>query len=432
MCRRTLHLTNAWHATSGGIGTFYRSLLDAANAIGHELRLVVPGERDGVEEAGAYGRIYHVRSPRAPLNRSYRVMFPDHYLRARGEIRRIVDAERPDLIEICDKYTLPYLGGLLRVGKLRGIDLRVPIVGLSCERMDENMLAYVSASGAGRSFSRWYMKNIYFPQFDHHIANSEHTAEELREASRGHKVRRGVWVCPMGVDVARFSPRLRSMEMRASLLERCGGSAASSILLYVGRLAPEKNLPLLVDTLEELVRRERGDYRLVIAGQGMSRSSLERTCRRRVPGRFCFLEHVADRAELSRVYASSDIFVHPNPREPFGIAPLEAMASGLPLVAPNAGGVISYANASNAWLASPEARAFADAVEAVGADRRSRQLRLARGLETAALFDWPAISRDFLKLYAEMIELYRGERSEPARAPKFYSTLGDAWGRELC
>ena len=63
-----------------------------------------------------------------------------------------------------------------------------------------------------------------------------------------------------------------------------------------------------------------------------------------------FCGHVDARA-LARLYASCDVFVHPNPREPFGIGPLEAMASGVPLVLPAAGGVLSYANADNAWLA---------------------------------------------------------------------------------
>ena len=145
MSLKTLHLTNAWHATSGGIGTFYRSLLDAANATGHQLRLVVPAEADSIQEVGAYGRIYQVKSARAPLNGSYRFLYPLHYLRPHGRICEILNAEQPDLIEICDKYTLPYLGGLLRIGKLKGVELKAPIVGLSCERMDENLAAYFGA-----------------------------------------------------------------------------------------------------------------------------------------------------------------------------------------------------------------------------------------------------------------------------------------------
>ncbi len=430
MSLKTLHLTNAWHATSGGIGTFYRSLLQAANEVGQPLRLIVPGAADRIEEAGAFGRIYHVKSSHAPLNRNYRFLYPPHYLRPGGKICRILNAERPDLIEVCDKYTLPYLTGLLRIGRLKGVHLRVPVLGLSCERMDENMLAYFSRSAAGRRFCRWYMKNIYFPQFDHHIANSEHTAEELRTAARGHKVRRGVWVCPMGVDCSSFSPSMRSTSLRAALLAKAGARDESTLLLYAGRLDPEKNLNLLVETLEVLNRHDPGDYRLLVAGQGMSRASFERSCRGRVPGKVLFLGHIADKAELARIYASCDTFVHPNPREPFGIAPLEAMASGLPLVAADAGGITSYANDSNAWLAPADAASFARRISRVHADLRERERKVAGAIETAAAFDWPMIAREFLQLYREVARSFQDGR-DPVRAPYFYSTQGDYWGREI-
>jgi alpha-1,6-mannosyltransferase len=216
---KTLHLTNAWHRGSGGIGTFYRALIDAANEGGHYIRLVVPGESTRVEEAGEFGRIYHVSAPRAPLNGSYRILYPYRFLWPGTAIQRILNEERPDLIEVSEKYSLPYLTGLLRIQSLRGVNFRPSVVGMSCERMDENMAAYLSRSSAGLWFTRWYMKWVYFPMFDHHIAVSEHAAEELREASRGHKVERGVWVRPMGADTKRFSPARKSPAARKRLLQ---------------------------------------------------------------------------------------------------------------------------------------------------------------------------------------------------------------------
>jgi hypothetical protein len=89
-----------------------------------------------------------------------------------------------------------YLAALLRLGWLTG-HYRPAVVGLSCERMDENVAQYIS---------RFYMRRLYFPMFDHHIAISAHVAGELREASRGHDVRRGVWVRPMGAECDLFHP----------------------------------------------------------------------------------------------------------------------------------------------------------------------------------------------------------------------------------
>lgn len=88
-------------------------------------------------------------------------------------------------------------------------------------------------------FAQLYMRYIYFAQFDHHVANSEYTAAELIPASRGHTTRRGIWVCPMGVDTQMFTPR----PARAHAGRR---------LLYAGRVAREKNVQLLIQALERL------------------------------------------------------------------------------------------------------------------------------------------------------------------------------------
>ena len=249
-------------------------------------------------------------------------------------------------------------------------------------------------------------------------------------ASKGHKIRRGIWVRPMGVDCSGLSPQLRSTGLRRSLAERAGGTEQSIVLLYVGRLVPEKNLGLLATSLRELIRRGGGDYRLVIAGEGMSRATFERACAEAAPGRVLFLDHVTDREELGRLYASCDVFVHPNPSEPFGIAPLEAMASGLRLVAPNTGGITSYADTSNAWLAPPDAVSFADAIEQAREDSERKSQRLACALKTAARHDWPSVAGQFLELYRDLAFAFQ-QQTEPEAAPQFVSTLGDRWGREV-
>jgi len=233
---KTLHLTNAWHAQSGGIGTFYRALFQAAERDGHLMRLVVPGNVTHTERVGASGIIYHITAPPAPIAGNYRMLFPHRFLFPYTAIQRIVNAERPDLIEISEKYTLPYLGGLLRTGRLPGVSVRPVVVGASHERMDENMVAYLSGRPAAARFCQWYMKSIYFPMFDHHVTVSEHTAVELIRASEGHKVRRGVWITPMGVDCGRFSSSAQSPSLRAKLLHRAGATEGITILLYAGRL----------------------------------------------------------------------------------------------------------------------------------------------------------------------------------------------------
>jgi glycosyltransferase involved in cell wall biosynthesis len=201
--------------------------------------------------------------------------------------------------------------------------------------MDENMARYISNGPLFRRFCRWYMRWLYFPLCDHHVAVSPHTAGDLHDASFPHRVRRGVWIRPMGADCRLFAPDRRSPTRRRWLEALAGAPEGSTLLLYVGRLAPEKNLDLLIDTMRMLEERDSGEFHLLIAGDGLLRAQLEQLCLRDLPGAVRFLGHVRDREVLADVYANCDVLVHPNPREPFGIAPLEAMASGLPIVGPD-------------------------------------------------------------------------------------------------
>lgn len=425
---KTLHLTNAWHPASGGIATFYRALLEAANREGHFMRLVVPGESTRVEEAGPFGRIYYLESPHAPFDTNYRILYPHRFLFPGTAIQRILNEERPDLVEISEKYSLIYLGGLLRTRRLPGVSLRPAVVGVSHERMDRNMAVYLNRSAVARGFCRLYMRWIYFPMFDHHITVSRHIAEELIPASRGHKVRRGIWVCPMGVDCELFHPARRSADSRQRLLTSLNASGETTILLYAGRLSPEKNLALLVDMMSRL---ECGDFLLLIAGAGIELDELRHRCVRRNLQNVFFLGHIGDRDALADLYANADIFVHPNPREPFGIAPLEAMAAGLAVIAPNSGGLVSYANESNAWLANPNPEEFAAAARLIRADAPGRRRKTAAARATAEAFHWRHITTGLLQLYRDIAATARDRRSTPKLSPHWWSTPGDLLGREI-
>jgi alpha-1,6-mannosyltransferase len=416
---KSLHITNAWHSTSGGIGTFYRALFDVAAMEGHHIRLVAPGEKDSVERIGEHGLVYLVAAPRAPLNPDYRLIYPHRFLFPQSALQRILNHEEPDLVEVSDKYSAPYLTGLLRTRRLPGVRCRPVTIGMSHERMDDNMSVYLTRHVLGRAFCRWYMRWIYFPMFDHHLTVSEHTAEELILASRGHKIDRGIWVSPMGVDKMLFTPMRRSEASRAAFRAAALASPGQTILFYAGRLAPEKNLDLLLSTTALL---DPALFQLVVAGDGIAREHLERECVRKGLRHVTFLGRINDRRRLADYYAAADVFLHPNPREPFGIAPLEAMASGLPLIAPNSGGIRSYATAENAWLAAAHPASFAEAVHAACANEVERQTRAVRARRTAEAHDWNLVARRYLALYRDIHAVTRSPGVRPHIAPRAWST----------
>ncbi|MGC4082854.1 MAG: glycosyltransferase family 4 protein [Vicinamibacterales bacterium] len=293
-------------------------------------------------------------------------------------IRQIVRDEQPDIVEVCDKHSLFYIAGLVRKGWFGRVG-RPTLVGMSAERFDDNVTTFLAGDRVGTAFARWYMREIYTPMFDFHLANSVYTAQELLDVLPPH--RQGVvHVAPPGLSNDAFTvPPGR--DGRETILGLTGGGERTRLIAYVGRLSREKNLGLLVDMLERLIASETDNgpvHQLLVAGEGPERDR-PLTARTRLGGRIHLLGNLPGGLAVRRLLSSVDLFVHANPKEPFGLAPLEAMACGIPVVVPDRGGVLS-ADHNTAWLAAPTPEAFATIVRTV-LDRPD----IARSRVTAAL-----------------------------------------------
>lgn len=401
---KSVHLTNYYHKNSGGISTSFNNLLDAAERHERHVRLIVPGETEAVEEVNPFARIYYVPARYSPIfDKRYRIMMPWQYMVKDSIIRRILLEERPDIIEVTDKYTLSLLGVMIRTNNFKKLG-RPMLIHFSCERMDDNIGSFLARGTAGRWFARRVIGNYTMPTFDFHIANSAYTAEEFfNSLSTEHNPRRSnrflnwcwrafkaprvaveerIFVCPRGVDPKHFSPDRISDEVRREMIGRAGVPEDAVVLLYAGRISPEKNIGLLVDLMKILSKDEDQDYRLLVAGDGPQADWLRQQTDLHFPSKVTQLGHL-DKQTLADYYANADIFVHPNPREPFGIAPLEAMASGVPTVAPNAGGILSYATNENAWLIEPTGESFANAIREIVENAALRETKIEKALETA-------------------------------------------------
>jgi phosphatidylinositol alpha 1,6-mannosyltransferase len=211
----------------------------------------------------------------------------------------------------------------------------------------------------------------------------------------------GVW--SRGVDPAVFSPRFRSEPWRAAV----GAGPADLVVSYIGRIAREKNLGLLLEAWEALAP-ERGGAQLVLVGRGPLEDDIRR---REIPG--VHVTGLLQGVELSTAYASADIFAFPSSTETFGNSLLEAMGSGLPCLVAGAGGVLEFAEHDrNAWLTAPDsAPALLDGLRRLLTDAALRR-RLAEGaLATARERDWAAVYDGLLDDYRAAIAAKNATRA---------------------
>ncbi|HVF30394.1 MAG TPA: glycosyltransferase [Pyrinomonadaceae bacterium] len=428
---KSVHITNYYHKSSGGISTSFNNLLAAAVRHRRHVVLIVPGESEDVEHVNEYAKIYYVPAKYSPLfDKRYRIMMPWQYMLKDSIIRKILLDERPDLIEVTDKYTLSLLGVMIRTNNFKKLG-RPILVHFSCERMDDNVGSFLTRGALGKWFARRVIGNYTMPNFDYHIANSAYTAQEFYESlSPDENPRRSkdflnwcwrffraprvagserIFVCPRGVDSALFTPDRKSNEVKREMRKRAGVPADVTVRLYAGRISPEKNIELLIDTMKILASDESRDYRLLVAGAGPQADWLRSEGEKVAPGKIKLLGHL-EKGTLADYYANADVFVHPNPKEPFGIAPLEAMASGVPTVAPKAGGILSYATNDNAWLVEPTGEAFAAAIGEVVENDDLRALKIARAVETARINTREASTDRLFATYDKIYEDFQKRR----------------------
>jgi alpha-1,6-mannosyltransferase len=243
----------------------------------------------------------------------------------------------------------------------------------------------------------WRGMGALLDRFDATFVAGKKQSERLRAAGL-----RRVEHVPFGVDATTFNAARRSDSRRRDLL---GGAAeATALIVGVGRLAVEKRWDVALEAFGRL-RAER-DAILVLFGDGPERSRLEQ----RAPPGVRFAGFEPDRSRLAAALASADLLVHACPFETFGLAVAEAVASGLPVVVPDAGGAAeSWDPACGESYRSLDSLACAAAMGRILARNRGELRR--RALEASARV--PTHRGHFervLSIYGDLLREREGKR----------------------
>ncbi|WP_257234064.1 glycosyltransferase [Streptomyces sp. JV178] len=332
---RIVRLANFVAPASGGLRTALRELGRGYQAAGHHPVLVVPGERYTDRET-EQGRVITLPGPLLPGTGGYRVLVD------KRRVASLLESLRPDRLEVSDRTTLRWTGAWARRA-------RVPAVMVSHETADGVLRTWgLSETMARRAADALNVRTAH--TYARVVCTTEFAEREFVRIGARNVVR-----APLGVDLVGRHPGLRDPEVR----ER-HAREDDVLLVMCSRLSVEKRPGTALDALEALLRRGRRAV-LVVAGDGPLRARLEQRARG-LP--VTFLGHVADRHLLGALQASADVCLAPGPAETFGLAALEAMACGTPVVASSSSALPEVVGSAGA-TAADSGTSFADAVESL-------------------------------------------------------------------
>lgn len=324
---RIVDIAEFYAPKGGGVRTYINAKIAAGNAAGHEIVIIAPGPEDRTDVIGR-SRIIWVKAPVLPVDRRYHVFWSE------APVHALLEAEAPDLVEASS----PWQGARIVAHWNSARGRATPKVLF---QHADPVASYpqqwfggrLSVDTIDRLFGGYwrYLRGVA-AGFDAIVVGGPWMAERLHAQGLPMPI-----PVPMGVDTTTFSPRRRSPELRGELLAECGLSPDATLLIGVGRHHIQKLWPLAIDAVGR-AQAAGANIGFVQIGDGMARGAVERAARK-VP-HVVLKGHVGDRDTLAAMLASGDALLHASSSETYGLAVAEALAAGLPLVAPAGGAVL--------------------------------------------------------------------------------------------
>ena len=359
---RVVYCTDTYPPQVNGVSVVTAISVEGLRARGWDVHVIAPKYPESAAGA-ADANMTAIPSVSLPMYPDVRLVAPDYF-----SVRRAIDRFRPDIVHC----TTEFLVG--RLGQMAAARARVPLVTSYHTDFSRYMTSYGVpwlARPVSRYIARFHKRALrtYTP--------SRASRDDLRLLGVSDVV---VWGC--GVDAERFHPSRRSQELRVKL-----GIDGAFTFLYVGRLAAEKGVDVVIEAYRRAeTRLPPGATRLVIAGAGPE----ERRIRAAAPPGTVFLGFLDRETALPELYASADAFAFASTTETLGLVVLEAMASGLSVVAAPAGGVAEHLRDGENGLeyAANDVGACADAMVRLATDG-ALSVRLRAGARrTAEALSW--------------------------------------------
>ena len=377
------------YPTINGVATFSRNLARGLAAHGHEVLVIAPSQTGKAsKEVDGNHVIVRTVSVVFPFYQNFRIS-----LNPAREVRKVIQDFDPDVIHI---QMLMWIGqAAMRYGNKLGI----PIVSTN-HAMPENLMDNLRLLAP---FSRPinYILKAYGTRF-HSKADfvTLPTQSAIDMFGAGDKISVPMEAVSNGIDLGRFTPS----EAPKELYKKYHLPTDKPIVSYIGRLDAEKHLPVLLKAFVK-VRAAQPDAHLLVVGDGTEATALRALSRSLgIDKHVSFTGRVSDE-ELVQLHKVGTVYCMPSPAELQSIATLEAMASGQPVVAVDAGALRELCqDKRNGYLCKQDdVEGIAEGIIAIVSDPKKRKAMSKESLAIAQTHDLETTLKKFEQIYTDLI-----------------------------
>lgn len=336
---RIAHIANLYGPKSGGLKTAMNSIAQEYTNLGHDVMLIVPGERDLVTKK-PFGTVVEIKAPIIPFSGGYRIIFDTN--KVKEELKKF----SPDFLEISDRTTLLRLADW---AKTESIDTAF----YAHERVDKVVAAFLPFLPFKKPLIDYANQKIA-NKVDHIIATTEYAATEFRRLNLSNNVNSKLAILPLGVDLKQFTPENFNSELRTNI-----GSGVK-IILACTRFSKEKDPEFLLD-IARACKMNGTQIQLVIAGSGpLAKKLVTNAEKEGLP--VSFIGFITDKNYLAQLLASADLFLAVGPIETFGLAALEALASGTPVICRDTSAITEIIDSNCGYSLPKDSSRWADQI----------------------------------------------------------------------
>ena len=365
-------LANLYGPKSGGLKTTLNELSAQYEKLGHQVLIIVPGECDQVSKNGLITKV-EIKSPLLPLTGGYRAIF---------NLIKTVDilkSYQPDVCEFSDRSSLQFVALWCKIHK-------IPSIFFAHERLDGVFKTFFPGLPFMKLISK-FLNRITNLIYKNIVATTVFAAEEFFQI-KSKKVSK----IPLGVDLKTFTPEL---------VRKPDENSFNGYLVTATRQSKEKDPGLILDIARALKERNI-EFPIIVYGEGPELFKLQQKAHLEKLNIF-YLGYIRDRKLLAERIANADIYLAPGPIETFGLAALEALACGTPVICRKSSALAEIVIEGTGFALERNPNLWVNAILALTSGDRSVLRVNAR--KRAENFDWSIRALNLVAIHGNNLKL---------------------------